>query len=92
MVAERILFVYPLQSITSRTSITQQRLHCTTHQDTGEIHTLVHKMVGELKHIEEAKWRNRRDRAQDPGSPAAVADPAASSYRGLSGHHQRAHV
>ena len=45
------------------------RLHCPTHQDTGEIHTLVHTKVDGLEHIEEAKWGRSRGSVQNLGPP-----------------------
>ena len=46
MAEEDALFGSPLQSTSSKTSITQQRFHCPTHQDAREIHTSVHLKVG----------------------------------------------
>lgn len=67
MVAQDNPFVSPSQTTVNKISISQQRLHCTTHQDNRKIHTPVHTKVSDLEHIEEAKSGNIKDRAQDPG-------------------------
>ena len=54
MVVQEDCFV-SLQSTMKKASIIQQRLHCPTHQNDGEIHTLIHTKVDGLEHREEAK-------------------------------------
>lgn len=77
---ERIPLSVPF-NLQSKTSITQQRLHFPTHEDTKEIHTLVHMKLGALEHIEEAKPENSKGSAQDTGPLATVAEPATPSPR-----------
>ena len=84
------LFVSSLQSTVSKTSLTQQRLHCTTHHDVEEIYTLVHSKVCGLEHTEDAKQGNSRGRAWDPGSwpqqlsqPPLAPENSAGSSRGV---------
>ena len=67
----------PFQSTVSKTSVTQQRLHCPTHQDTGEIHTSAYRKVGGLEDIEEAKQGKSISRTQDHVLQAVVAKSAA---------------
>ena len=55
------LFVSLLLFTISKTSTTQQKCLCPTHQDTGEFHISVHLKVGGLEHTEEVElgeqWR-----------------------------------
>lgn len=59
------------------------------HQDTREIHTLVHTNMGGLEYIEEAKWGNSRGGAEDPVSLAAEAKPVTLSLREPGGQQQQ---
>ena len=65
MVALDTPFVSPLQY---KTSITQQRFLCPTHQDQGENYTSVHLRMGGLENIKEAEQGNGESRASDPGA------------------------
>ena len=76
-----------LQSMVSKMSVTQQRLHWPTHQDAGEIYTLKHKKAGGLKPIKEMNQGKSRGGAQDPGPmgmPAKLATPAPENVVGSS--------
>ena len=54
-------FVFPPQSTASKSSITEQRCFCPTHQGTGELYTSVCLKVGGPEHIEEAEsWEQQR--------------------------------
>uniref|UniRef100_A0A9L0T209 Uncharacterized protein n=1 Tax=Equus caballus TaxID=9796 RepID=A0A9L0T209_HORSE len=78
-------FVSPLQSTASKTSITQQRLHYSVSPGHWrEPHISTYEVSG-LEHTEEAK----QGRAQDPGPPTVVSEPAAPSPRELGGQQWR---
>lgn len=48
-------FISPLQATTHKTSTTQQKCFCPTHQDGGEFHTSVAVTAGELEHIRQSE-------------------------------------
>ena len=48
-------FVFPFQSTTSKTPITQQRYFYSTHQAAGEIYTSIYWMLDALEYLEKVK-------------------------------------
>ena len=78
-------FASLLQSITSKTFITQQKFLYSIHQDAGEFHTSVHLKVGGLEHTEEVELGKNVGSARNPGPPAMVAEPTTLENPAASG-------
>lgn len=68
-----------------KTSIIEQKLHCQTYQDAGDIHILVHMKVSGLELIEDTNQGNSKGSAQVPGPSAVEAGPAIPRPREMSG-------
>lgn len=72
-------FVSPLQSPTSKTSITQQKSLCPTHEDVRDVHICIVLTVSRLEHREEAELKKlRRQTLATPAHQLRMAEPVAA--------------
>lgn len=81
----KAIFVFPLQSTTSKTSKTQQWSLCPIYQVAGEFHTSVHLKVGGLERMEEAEPREQQKHAWSPGPSAMAAEPTTPENLAVAG-------